>query len=66
MLSLHFFSEAARRGDPANAIAHHNLGAALLLLGRRAEAKAESEAALHLRPDPGQARASLEQLDHDR
>jgi hypothetical protein len=31
-----------------------------------AEAKAEFEAALHLRPDLGEARAGLEQLDHDR
>jgi hypothetical protein len=33
---------------------------------RHAEAKAEFETALHLRPDFGEARAGLEQLDHDR
>jgi tetratricopeptide (TPR) repeat protein len=58
--------ESALRGDPVNALVHYNLGAALQLLGRRAEAKTEFEAALHFRPDLDQARASLEQLDHDR
>jgi tetratricopeptide (TPR) repeat protein len=54
--------ESAMRLDPKNASAHRNLALAYAKCGRLAEARAQSEEALHLDPTDAQARELLKSL----